>query len=457
MSETATDPVPAPAASPVPRRARLRRCGRLLLVPFRRPGRLLVLLILLGLIGAGGTAAGMYLWASKDLRAARESVARHQDLAARDQLTFCLKVWPRDAETLHLAARTARRLGALDESSHFLDRYQQVRGLDDELLLERMLLRLERGEIDDTSEFWQQRINQNHADTSLIFEALVRGFIRSYRLRDAEETLGRWRKREPENAQIPFMCGMLEDIRDRLPESLNHYQQALALDPERDDIRDRLTEVQLRLDLASEALPHLTRLVKRQPDSASIRVRLVRCCVLLQRKEEARRLLDDVLQRWPEMPQALEERGELALLDGKPEEAEPWLRRSLALEPGQYHVRYQLHRCLVQLRRDDEARAELTRLEELGQDGQRVRLLLIIVMQHRPFDPDVHSEVGRLSLRLGQHEEGMRWLRSALKLDPMHKATHEALAEQYRRMGNQGLAARHQEQALNSPPSRQPR
>ena len=53
--------------------------------------------------------------------------------------------------------------------------------------------------------------------------------------------------------------------------------------------------------------------------------------------------------------------------------------------------------------------------------------------------------------------KGLRWLHSALQLDPHHKATHEALADYYRRMGNQGLAARHKELAQNSPPARQPR
>jgi tetratricopeptide (TPR) repeat protein len=412
----------------------------------------LLILVLLGLIGAGATAAGIFLWANHHLRAARESVAAHQDLAARDHLRRCLEVWPRDGETLHLAARTARRLGALEEASGFLDRYEEVRGTDDDLVLERILLRLERGEIEDTQEFWKQRISQDHADTPLIFEALVRGFIRSYRLRDADETLDRWSKREPDNPQAVFMRGALEDLRERLPEALDLYQQAIALDPDRDDIRERLTDVQIRLNLAADALPHLTRLIRRQPDSAAVRLRLASCYVLLREKDAARRTLDGVLERWPDLPAALAARGELALLEGKPAEAETWLKRSLAQAPGQYEVHFQLYRCLVQLRRDEDAKAEEERAESLKKDARRVHQLLFGELQRRPMDAELHSEIGRLSLNLGSNGEGLRWLHSALQLNSRHKATHEALADYYRRMGNQGLAARHKELAQNGPP-----
>src|SRR5207253_5311228 len=106
-------------------------------------------------------------------------------------------------------------------------------------------------------------------------------------------------------------------------------------------------------------------------DSAAVRLRLVSCYVVLRQKDAARRLIDSVLQRWPDMPTAQAARGELALLEGKPEEAESWLRRSLAAAPAQYEVRYQLYRCLIQLRRDEEARVEEGRVEELKKDARR--------------------------------------------------------------------------------------
>src|SRR5205085_1060561 len=193
-------------------------------------------------------------------------------------------------------------------------------------------------------------------------------------------------------------------------------------------------------DLASDALPHLLRLANSQPDSAAVRLRLVSCYTVLRQKDAARRLIDSVLQRWPDMPAALAARGQLALLDGNPDEAESWLRR-----------------CLVQLRRDEEARAEEERAESLKTNTRRIRHLLFAELQRRPLDPELHSEIGRLSLSLGSSADGLRWLQSALQLNPHHKASHEALADHYRRMGNQGLAARHKELAQNSPPARQPR
>ena len=460
MSETAVSSgsgTPAPAPT---RPSLLSRLRRILLAPLRRPMRSLAVLFLLALIGGGTAAAWVYFSASSHLRSARDCYSRRQDLTARDHLEKCLRVWPRDAETLLLAARTARRLGALEDASYFLGRYQAVSGTTEEFVLERLLVQIERGEMDDVREFWKKRIEQEHADAPVLLESLVRGFVRSYRLNDAQVALNQWRQLDPsdsDSAQIEFLAGALEDLRERQPEALDHYRVAIDLDPDRDDIRDRLTDLLLRLDLAREALPHLNLLVEHRPDSASVLIRLVRCHTLLNHKEEARELLDRVIARWPESPVALGEKGAMLLAEGKAEEAETWLRRSLAQAPRQYQVRFQLQQCLEKQHKNDEARVEQARVEELKKDSLRVRHILVYDMQLRPHDPDLHAEAGRLSLRLDQPEDGLRWLESALRLNPRHRGAHEALAEYYRRMGNQGLAARHRELAgIDSGPGSRP-
>ena len=48
-----------------------------------------------------------------------------------------------------------------------------------------------------------------------------------------------------------------------------------------------------------------------------------------------------------------------------------------------------------------------------------------------------------LLFRQGEPEQGLRWLESALKEDPRHKASHRALADYYERAGKADLAARH--------------
>ena len=62
-----------------------------------------------------------------------------------------------------------------------------------------------------------------------------------------------------------------------------------------------------------------------------------------------------------------------------------------------------------------------------------------------PKDADLRREIGELFLRNGQTEQGLRWLDSALVIDPRHRATHRVLAEYYTKRGNSALARQHDE------------
>jgi tetratricopeptide (TPR) repeat protein len=55
--------------------------------------------------------------------------------------------------------------------------------------------------------------------------------------------------------------------------------------------------------------------------------------------------------------------------------------------------------------------------------------------------------VGELFLRNERITEGIRWLNSALEIDPKHAATHRTLAEHYEKTGQKDLAQKHRAQA----------
>jgi Tfp pilus assembly protein PilF len=58
----------------------------------------------------------------------------------------------------------------------------------------------------------------------------------------------------------------------------------------------------------------------------------------------------------------------------------------------------------------------------------------------------LRCEGGILFLNNGEEQEGVRWLRQALRLDPANRQAHEALADYYQRIGQPELAARHRRQ-----------
>src|SRR5947199_372778 len=84
---------------------------------------------------------------------------------------------PMDADALLLAARAARRARAYDEAQRALEKYQQVRGLDDAGSLEELLLSAER-DVEQVVDACRQYVERGHPDTPLILEALTRGYLR---------------------------------------------------------------------------------------------------------------------------------------------------------------------------------------------------------------------------------------------------------------------------------------
>src|SRR5438128_1604180 len=153
-----------------------RLVARRLLIPvtflWHRPWRALVILALLALIGLGLGAAGLFLWTGHHLRAARQAVERGHNALAVRHLHACRRFRPDHPEALLLSARVARRGGAWTEAEEVLNRYWQRNGDDDALVLERLLLRATRGEVEAVQPLLQARIAQDGPLAPLAREAL---------------------------------------------------------------------------------------------------------------------------------------------------------------------------------------------------------------------------------------------------------------------------------------------
>lgn len=445
-----------PPRASVQEKSRLARvagriCRPLLAVPvyfYRHPGRAIAILVLLLLIGSGAGITGVYLWASYHLRAARSGMEHYHTREAIPHLQAALSVWPRDPETLLLTARAARRTDAFDKADQLLDLYQEVRGADDEaLILERVLVHAERGNIESVREYCQSLIQQDHPDTLLILEALSRGFLRMYRLHEAEFCLQEWIRRQPENAQAHYIQAQLYDLQGRALDAVAAYRRVLTSDPEIDDARLGLCVDLLQIGSVEEVLPHLEYLKKRSPDNLMVQVYLARAKDRLGHALEAERILDAILERQPHFAAALAERGKLALRAGQSDQAEKWLREAVALDPSDHSYHYQFVLCLERNGKQEEHQKANDRLKAVEEDMTLLQQITTVRMQQTPRDPGLHYQVGMISQRAGAAQEALRWFQSALREDPNHAPTHKALMEYYESIGDFGRAREHRQKA----------
>jgi tetratricopeptide (TPR) repeat protein len=399
-----------------------------------------------GLLVVIGLAAGLVLWPAYHYHAGQQALERRDLEAAQHHLEECLRVWPRSASIHFLAARTARRRDALAEARRHLTACQQLEGVTPTRSLEWKLLRTQEGELERFENELQSLVEQHHPDRVLILEALARGYQTALRLPDFLNAVDLLLALQPDHFQAHFWRGQVADSLGRPEDALVSFQKALDLEPQAEDARLRLAVSLERMGHPREAQAHYDYLRQRQPDNLEVLLGLARCHREAHDLEEARHLLDALLKVHPGHVAALVERGRLAFYLESPDAAEVWLQRAVARGPYDRDAHRLLLVYLEAQGKTDAARQCRAALQQIEGDIARSAALMLQVMD-TPHDAALRSEVGILLLRLGQEEEGLHWLTTALEEDPGHRPSHNALADYYERTGQPERAARHRARA----------
>jgi tetratricopeptide (TPR) repeat protein len=385
-------------------------------------------------------------WAAWHERAARRAVAEERFDDARRHLELALWVRPHSASTDLLAARVARLRGAYPEAEQHLARCAQYDGMSEPLQLEWLLLRCQRGEVDELAPGLLAHVKAGHPDSAAILEALASVYMRTARYREAVQCLDRWVELAPDSARPLDWRGWVSNQLDHRGQALGDYERALELQPDRPLVRLRLAEILVDSTRHAEALPHLERLRQQEPDNPDVLVALARCYLAQSRSDEARALLDAVLAAQPQHFDALLRRGELEYSERHFAEAERWQRRALEQKSLDPEARYALYLSLqAQGDRQPEAREELDHWRRDRQSRDRLVRLLRTELDMRPNDPALAQEAGELFLQLGEDQRGLFWLRRALERDPRHAPSLRALLAYYERTNKPDKAAEYRQ------------
>jgi tetratricopeptide (TPR) repeat protein len=398
----------------------------------------------------GAILAGVPLalmgWAAWHERAARQALAEeHFDLAKR-HIDQALRVRQRCASTVLLASRIARARGAYAEAEQYLTSSGQQHGMSASLQLEWLLLRCQRGEVDELAPQLLALVERHHPESPAILEALAGVYMRQTRYWEALRCLDRWVERAPDSVRALDWHGWVCNQLDHRGRAVSDYEQILQLQPGRSTIRFRLADILVESSRHAEAVPHLEQLREEGADNPEVLVALARCRMVQARTDEARALLDSVLEVHPGSFEALVCYGELELVLQHYRHAEGWLRKALAKKPLAPDTRYILYRSLqAQPNRQREAEKELERWKRDRQAQDRLIRLLRTELDSKPNDPELARETGELFLELGEVQRGLFWLGRALSLDPRHVRSHRALIAYYERTNNPAKAAHQRE------------
>lgn len=366
---------------------------------------------------------------------ARSSRCVSQDLAEHPQ-------------ALLLASSAARRLGDFAAAEQHLRTLERVApDAKDALDLEWSLVRATAGAIDDKIEdFLVPLASREPALAPAIWEALIEGYVRIYRIREAFLYAERWLVLQPDNVQALYLRGNIHRQIKRLAKAVPDLQKVIELDPSRDDARKWLALGLIEAGHYEVAVNHLRELRRRTPGDQSIIIHLARAHKDLGQTEQARELLDALLAEQPRNAMALRVRGEVELA-ADPAAAETWLRKSIAAFAFDYQAHFLLSQALSRQNKESEAQQQRITADDLKDRSERLGDIMARRMSIHPHDPALHVEMGKLLISLGEKDVGHGWLQTALQKDPAYRPAHAALADYYQDAGDAQQAAVHRRQA----------
>ncbi len=417
---------------------------------FRALSRVYLLIV----IGAALAFAAVNLWAWHHYREAGRLVEQYRFSQAYAHYTRSLQVWRWSAALHFRAGRTARRAGLYPQAEQHLAQCQQLQGGADAsvpLALEHLLLQAQSGDINAVEETLWKYVEKNKEETPLILESLARGYVRVLRPGTAMRCLRKLLERQPDNVEALVMAGgIITQGGGDAEEAIKDYRRALELDAERDDARLSLAQILLR-DRADEARWHFECLLARQPNNREAMLGLGQAQRILGESDKARGCLETVLANEPGNSKVLTELGILALTDDRAAESEALFRKAIAADPANRTAHRWLYQCLAhQPGREDEVADQVALYERVEADLVRLGQIASKEMTRSPNDPKLHYELGTLYLRYGKPEVGVRWLYSALKLEPSHQPSHQALYDYFRQAGELDKAEQHRVQLRSS-------
>jgi Tfp pilus assembly protein PilF len=398
------------------------------------------------LIGGAAVVVVFFVRPALELGAAEGDLDRHDPAAARSRLDRYLDRHPDDTHALLLAVRAARRSGDYADAERFLTALEERTGPTDASRLEWVLLGVQQGDFADQEQRLRGEAGRDTPDAPAILEGLARGYSANYRWPEAQDTLERLLKRNPEHALALLVRGALHDQLRNPKEAEADFRRAVELTPTSLAAHLALAEHLNRRGHTREAVQKYEWVLRSRPADPVALLGLARAYADAADLEAARRRLDGLLAAVPANVDALVERGRIELRVNRPDAAEPFLARAVQAAPW-HREAHRLHlAALTDLGRTADADRCRDRIAQLtAEDGQGGKLMLRA--HDNPGDVAVRWELWVWSDRNGNPAEGRTWLWDLLRTDPGHAGAHAALAAYFETAGQPRRAALHREKA----------
>lgn len=408
----------------------------------RCPRWLALLLAVAG--GVGAWRLGEELLTRRAFARGVAALAAGDNAAAREQFERCQAFWGHVPAVQFYAAQAARRDGDGVAAAGLLKAAEDLGWDADELALERALIAATAGiPFPQVEPALRATVMVNSTSAPEAFTLLGTKYLGQFRLGDAEGLCAAWIEKHPDDLGAWRLRAEVLERLNRKPAAREAYARWAELDP-----TDRKARVGLiRMMVATRApspvlLEQFEKFAPGEAQAPDLLPYWVQTLMLAGKSSEATAALDRVIAAGNGDPSTYMYRAKVELDRGDPAAALPFARKAVEIDDSAVEALFTLLQCLQQTGATAEAQTIEARWRTASKDLDRANELARTISA-RPFDPDLRREMGEVYLRHGLDAEGIRWLESALAIDPSHAATHRVLADYFARVGRPEQAAAH--------------
>ena len=378
----------------------------------------------------------------RHLQSAREFQRSGELAAAETQLQAALRLVPNDPETLRLLARNARRVGDRRAFRRYLDAARE-QGADPDLLhRERILSLAQAGQLLEAEPELPMLLQSAEGDEQEICRAFVQGYLFNLRLADADRLLDSWLRDYPQDYEPYLLRGYARESVSQYEAAEIAYRQAWERAPNRSDVSVRLAQMLLERRQIDEAYQVLSKARVSTPDIPTLELAWAQC--LHQRGEfsAAREVLQHALTANPADAVAAGLLGRIELAEQHWDAAIQWLQVAARLQPRDTTIRYALGQALQAAGRRLEAQDHFDYVAKAAGPLDELEVTLERILRE-PENAELRYRAGSILLDYGSAEDGAKWLRSALQLEPRLSAAHAKLAQYHASRGESASAQYH--------------
>jgi tetratricopeptide (TPR) repeat protein len=314
-------------------------------------------------------------------------------------------------------------------------RLQRDRGLD----------LAHQGRFADAEPLLRQAVVRDPSDAEVV-KALAAGCLDVNQLTEAEQYCNRWcalRPNDPESyLRRMELWRRLQRIEDALPDA----RRVVELQPDNDDVHRQVVEWLLMTGRLPEAERECQVCLRRRPGQPELLLLQAGVNHAKGNAAEAARILDQLLQAYPELSAALVLRATLYYEAGEPARAIPLLRAKAVAQDRQVRKRalYYLSLSLARTGQTDEAQRAMAEMQWL-------EAMEIWNRNDRQNNPGLHLRLAEALVGLGEVDKARQLLDKILRQDPNCAAAHQLLATCDEKQGRPEQAADHRRRAGAAP------